>query len=106
MAVRFSGIRPDLSPEDKVVKRNLANCPPRAYSELIRSDIPGSLGSRSSRPATLRPLPPSVMKFSHDGPPVVKPTKGELQARVETVSQRSQSVKQKTLDSLEKGRPT
>ena len=46
------------------------------------------------------------MKFSHDGPPIVKPTKGELLARVETLSQRSQSVKRKTLDSPEKGRPS
>ena len=44
------------------------------------------------------------MKFSHDGPPVVKPTKGELLARVETLSRRSRSVKRKTLDSPEKGR--
>ena len=104
--MRFSGIRPDLSLEDKVVKRKLDKCLPRAYSELIRSDILGSSGSRSSRPATLRPSPPSVMKFSHNGPPVVKPTKGELLARVETLSRRSRSVKRKTLDSLEKGRPT
>ena len=45
------------------------------------------------------------MKFSHDGPPVVKPTKGELQARVETLSRRSRSVKRKPLDALEKGHP-
>ena len=101
----FSGIRPDLSPEDRVIKRKLAKCLPRAYSELIRSDIPGSSGSRSSHPATLRPSPPSVMKFSHDRPPFVKPTKGELQARVETLSRRSRSVKRKPLDSLEKGHP-
>ena len=87
--MRFSGIHPDLSPEDKVVKRTLAKCLPRAYFELIRSDIPGSSGSRSSHPATLRPSPLSVMKFSHDGPPVVNPTKGELQAQVETLSRRS-----------------
>ena len=103
--MRFSGICLDLSPEDKVLKRKLAKCLPRAYSELIRLDIPGSSGSRSSSPATLRPLPPSVMKFSHDGPPVVKPTKGELLAWVETLFRRSRSVKQKNLDSLEKGRP-
>ena len=99
----FSGILPDLSPEDKVIKRKLAKCLSRAYSELIRSDIPGSSGSRSSRSATLRPSPSSVMKFSHDGAPVVKPTKEELLAQVETLSQ---SVKRKALDSLEKGRPT
>ena len=103
--MRFSGIRPDLSPEDKVIKRKLAKCLPRAYFELIRSDIPRSSGLRSSRPATLSPSPPSVMKFSHDGPPFVKPTKGGLQARVETLSRRSRSVKRKPLDSLEKGHP-
>ena len=101
----FLGIRPNLSPEDEVVKRKLAKCLPRAYSELIRSDILGSSGSRSSRSATLRPSPPSVMKFSHDGPPVVKPNKGELMDWVETLSRRSRSVKRKTSDSLEKGRP-
>ena len=100
----FLGIRLDLNPEDEVVKRKLTKCLPRAYSKLIRSDIHGSSGSRSSRPATLRPSPPSVMKFSHDGPPVVKPTKGEHLARVETLSWRSRSVKWKTSDSLEKGR--
>ena len=103
--MRFSSICPDLSPEDKIVKWKLAKCLPRAYSELIRSDIPGSSYSRSSRPATLRPSPPSVMKFSHDGHPIVKPTKGKLQARVETLSWRSRSVKRKPLDSLEKGHP-
>ena len=101
--MRSSGIRLDLSPEDRVVKRKLAKRLPRAYSELIRSDIPGSSGSKFSLPATLRPSSPSVMKFYHDGPPVVKPTKGELQARVETLSWRSRSVKQKPLDSLERG---
>ena len=101
--MRFSGIRPDLSPEDRDVKRELAKCLPRAYSELIRSD--GSSGSKSSRPSTLRPSPPSVMKFSHERPPVVKPSKGELQARVETLSRRSRSVKQKSQDSLEKSHP-
>ena len=103
--MRFSGINPDLSPEDRIVKRKLAKCLPRAYFELIRLYVPGSSGSRSSRPATLRPSPPSVMKFSHDGPPVVKTTKGELQARVETLSRRPRSVKRKPLDSLEKGHP-
>ena len=100
------GIRPDLSPEDRDVKRKLAKCLPRAYSKPIRSDIPGSSGSKSSRPSTLRPSPPSVMKFSHERPPVVKPTKGELQAWVETLSRRSRSVKRKSQDSLKKSHPT
>ena len=71
--MRSSGIRPDLSPEDRDVKRKLTKCPPCAYSELIKSDILGSSGSKSSRPSTLRPSPPSVMKFSHERPSVVKP---------------------------------
>ena len=99
MATYLSGVRPDLSPEDKVIKQELAKCLPRSYSELIRSDIPGSSGSRSSHPTTLRPSPPSVMKLSHDRTPVIRPTKGELLARVETLSRKSQSVKRKTLDS-------
>ena len=103
--MRSSGIRPDLSPEDREVKRKLAKCLPRAYSELIRSDIPGSSGSKSSRPPTLRPSPPSVMKFSHERPPVVKLTKGELQALVETLSRRPRSVKRKSQNSLEKSHP-
>ena len=103
MAVCLSGVLPDLSPEDKVIKRELAKCLPRTYSELIRSDIPGSSGLRFSCPATLRPSPPSVIKLSHNGPPATKPTKGELLARVETLSRKSRSVKRKTLDSPMKG---
>ena len=87
------GIRPDLSPVDRDVKRKLAKCLLRAYSKLFRSDIPGSSGSKSSRPSTLRPSPPSVMKFSHGRPSVVKPTNGELQDQVETLSRRPRSVK-------------
>ena len=102
LVVRSSGIRPDLSPEDRDVKRKLAKCLPRAYSELIRSDIPGSSSSKSSRPSIIRPSPPSVMKFSHERPLVVKPTKRVLQARVETLSRRPRSVKRKSHDSLEK----
>ena len=98
----LSGIHSDLSPEDWDVKRKLAKCLPHAYSKLIRSDISGSSGSNSSRPSTLRPSPSSGMKFSHERPPVVKPTKGELQARVETLSRRPRSVKRKSQDSLEK----
>ena len=94
--MRSSGIRPDLSPEERDVKLKLAKCLPRAYSALIKLDIPGSSGSKSSRSYALRPSPPSVMRLSHERPPVFKPTKGELQARVETLSRRSRSVKQKS----------
>ena len=45
------------------------------------------------------------MKFSYERPPVVKPTKGELRARVETLARRPQSVKRKSQDSPEKIHP-
>ena len=106
MAVCLSGVFPDLNPKDKVVKRELVKCLLHTYSELIRSNILGSSGSRSSRPSTLRPPPPSVIELSHDGPPATKPTKGELLARVETLSRKSRSVKRKTMDSPVKGGPS
>ena len=106
LTVCFSGVRPDLSSEDKVVKQKLAKCPPRTYSELIRSDVPGPSRLRSSRSAALRPSPPSDMKFPPVGPSIAKPTKGELLAQVETLSQKSRSVKRKTSDSVDKDRPT
>ena len=102
----LSGVRPDLSPEDKVIAQELAKCSPRPYLELIRSDIPGPSSLRSTRSAYLRPSPPSAMKFSLVGPSASKPTKGELLARVETLSRKSRSVKRKTLDSFKKDRPT
>ena len=102
----FSGARPDLSPEDNVIARELAECSSRPYAELIMSDIPGSSSSRSIRSAALRPSPPSTMKISPVGPFAAKPTKGKLLARVETLSRKSRSAKRKTLDSIEKDRPT
>ena len=101
-----SGVRPDLSPEDKVIMQELAKCSPRTYSELIRSDIPRPSSLRSTCSTALRPSPPSAMKFSPVGPSVAKPTKGELLARVETLSRKSRSVRRKTSDSVEKDRPT
>ena len=82
----FSGVPLDLSPEDNVIAQELAKCSPRPYSKLIRSDIPGPSSLRSTRSATLRPSPPSAMKFSLVEPSAAKPTKGELLARVETLS--------------------
>ena len=102
----FSGARPDLSPEDNVIAQELAECSPRPYSELIRSDIHGPSSLRSTPSAALRPSPPSAMKFSPIGPSAAKPTKGELLARVETMSRKSRSVKRKASGSVEKDRPT
>ena len=104
LPVCLSGVRPNLSPEDNVIAQELAECSPRPYSELIRSDIPGPSSLRSTRSAALRTSPPSDMKFSSFGPSAAKPTKGELLARVETLSRKSRSVKQKTSDSIEKDR--
>ena len=81
-----SGARPDLSPKDKEVKRKLVRCAPRAYSELIRLDIPGSSGARPARLPFLRSSPLSVMKRSVpkssspsvSEPLTSKPTRGEL----------------------------
>ena len=42
MVVLPSGIRPDLTLEDREVKWRLGKCRPRAYSDLIKSDLPGS----------------------------------------------------------------
>ena len=101
----LSGAQPDLSPEDNVIARELAECSPRPYAELIKSDIPGPSSSRSIRSVALRPSPPATLKISPIGPSAAKPTKGELLARVETLSWKSQSIKRKTLDSVEKDRP-
>ena len=102
----LSGARPNLSPEDNVMAQALAECPPRPYVELIKSDILGPSSSRSAHSAVLRPLPPSTMKVSPIGPSADKLTRGELLARVETLSRKSRSVKWKTSDSVEKDHPT
>ena len=102
----LSGARPDLSPEDNAITLALAECPPRPYVELIRSDISGPSSSRSARFAALRPSPPSTMKVSPIGTSAAKPTKGEILAQLETLSRKPRSVKRKTLDSVEKDRPT
>ena len=101
----FLGARPDLSLEDNVIAPELAECSSHPYAELIRSDIPGPSSSRFIRSAALRPSPPSTMKISPVGPSAAKTTKGELLARVETLSRKSWSSKRKTLDSVEKDCP-
>ena len=102
----FSGVRLDLNPEDNVIAQELAECSSRPYSELIRSDILEPSSLRSTRSAALRPSPPSAMKFSLVGPSAAKPTKGELLARVETLSRKSWSVKQKASNFVEKDHPS
>ena len=96
LVVRSSGIRLGLSPEDEEVKRKLAKCRPRVYSELIRSDILGPSGVSSSRSPASRPSLPFVMNTSHEGPSVVKPTREEIQAQVESLAKNKRSVKHKS----------
>ena len=108
-------MRPSLSPEDEEVKRKLVKCHPRAYFELIRSNIPESSGAKPARPPAQRSSPPSVMKPSLPPvskpsllhaiksspssalePPVMKRTQGELRARVEVLAKKKRSIKRKT----------
>ena len=99
------GIRPNLTPEDREVKWQLGKCGPRAYSDLIRSDIPSSSGvSPSCSPYSRSPLPPA-METSPKGPLVLKPTQRELQARVELLAKKRRSVKCKAQDPPESSLP-
>ena len=109
-----SGVRPGLSPEDEKVKRKLSKCAPSAYSELIRSDIPGPSGVRPTRLPFLRSSPFSVMKphvsksFSPSvsEPLIAKPTQGELRARLKVLTKKKRSVKRKPPTSPEGCPPT
>ena len=93
-----SGIRTDLTPEDREVKRQLGKCRPRVYSDLIRSNTPSSSGvSPSCSPCSTSSLPPT-METSPGGPLVVKPTQGELWAHVELMVKNRRSIKRKAHD--------
>ena len=94
MVALLLGIRPDLTSEDREVKCQLGKCRPRAYSDLIKSDVPNSLGvSPSCSPCSISP-PSPAMETSLGGPLVVKPTQGELRACVELLAKK-RSVKRK-----------
>ena len=101
----LSGARLDLSAEDDAVALVLAECPARPYSELIKSGIPGPSSLKPARPAALRPSPPSTMRVAPIGPSAATPTRGELLAQLETLSQKPRSVKRKNSGFAEKGRP-
>ena len=83
------------------MKRQLGKCCPRAYSDLIRSNIPGSSGVGPSCSPYSRSPPPPTMETSLEGPPVVKPTREELQASVELLAKKRRSAKHKAQASLE-----
>ena len=105
MVVLPSGIRPDLTSEDREVKRWLGKCHPRVYSDMIRSDIPDSSGvSPSSSPCSRSP-PLPIMETSPGGPLVVKPTRGELRARLELLAKKKKNVKRRAQDPPEGNLP-
>ena len=91
-----SGIRLDLTPKDRGVKRQLGKCHPLAYSDLIRLDIPGSSGVSPFCSLYSRSPPPPAMETSPKGPSAVKPTWEELQARVDLLTKKRRSAKRKT----------
>ena len=92
-------------PVNNAIALALAECSPRPYAKLIRSNIPGPSSSKSAHSATLRSSPPSTMRVSPIGPSAANPTRGELLAQLETLSQKPRSVKRKTPGSSEKDRP-
>ena len=101
----FSSTRIDLSAKDNTITLALAECSPRPYAELIKSDIPGPSSLRSASPAASRPSPPSTIKVSPIGPSTANPTRGELLVQLETLSRKPRSVKLKTPGPAEKDRP-
>ena len=88
-----SGIHPDLTPEDSEVKRQLDKYRPRAYFDLIRSNILGfsSVSPSCSPHSRSPPLP--AMETTPGRPLTVKPTLRELQALVELLAKKRRSVK-------------
>ena len=101
LVMRSSNIRLGLSLEDEKMKRKLAKCRSRVYSELIRSNIFGPSGVSPSQAPPSRPSLPFVMKTSREGPLVMKPTQEELQARVKSLAKKKRSVKRKARAPLE-----
>ena len=87
------------------MKRRLGKCCPRASSNLIRSDIPGSSRvSPSSSPRSRSPSLPA-METSPGGPLIVKPTRGEIWALVELLAKKKRSVKRRVQDPPEGSLP-
>ena len=95
MVVLPLSICPNLTPEDKEVKRRLGKCRPRAYSDLIKSDLPCSSGVSPSSSPRLKSPPLPAMETSHGRPLVVKPTRGELRAHVELLAKKKRIVKRR-----------
>ena len=106
MVVLPSGIRPDLTPEERKEKLRLGKCRPRAYSDLIKSDLPSSSGVSPSNSPRSKSPPLLAMETSLRGPLVMKPTRGELRACVVLLAKKKRSVKLKAQDPPESSLPT
>ena len=87
------------------MKWRMGKCRPRAYSDLIRSDIPGSSGVIPSCSPHSRSPPLLAMETSPGGPLIVKPTQGELQAHVNSLVKKRRNVKRKAQDPPESSLP-
>ena len=101
LVVLSSGIRPGLNPEHEEVKWKLAKCHPWLYFKLTMSDILGPSGVSPSRASASRPSLPFVMRTSCEGPSVVRPTREELQDRVESLIKKKMRVKRRAQAPLE-----
>ena len=100
--MRPSGVHSRLSYEDEEVKWKLVKCRSQTYSELFRSDIPRPSSAKPSRPPG-----PSGVKLSRSstlGPSqssIMKPSREDLQARVEFLEKKKRSTKHKVLAASE-----
>ena len=98
----FLDARLDLSDGDNAVILTLAGCSARPYSELIRSDIPGSSSLKPAKSSALRPSPPSTLGVFPFGPAAAAPTRGEILVHLEGISRKPRSVKRRRTDSPER----
>ena len=101
----FPGARLDLSDEDNAVALALMECSARSYTELIKSNIPGSSSLMSARSSASRPPPPFALGVSSFGPTAAAPTKGEILVHLGATSRKPRSAKRKNPTSSEKDRP-
>ena len=101
----FVGVRLDLSDEDNAVVLALTECSARPYSELIRSNIPGSSSLMPARSTASRPSPFSTLRVFSFGPSAATPTRGEILVYLGATSRKPRSAKRKNPSSFVKDRP-
>ena len=87
------------------MKQLLDKCRSRVYSDLIRSNFPDSSGVSPSGFSRSRSPPLPAMETSPGGPFIVKPTRGELRARVKLLVKKKRSIKRRAQDPPEGSLP-